>query len=70
MKCPFCGGEMRKGVLNGDGRSMVKFMPEGEKPGLFYNGKRLLNVKYNLTRFEIKADYCEKCGKMFFDTKI
>ncbi|MCM1579534.1 MAG: PF20097 family protein [Ruminococcus sp.] len=73
MTCPFCGGDMRKGVISGDGRSGVYFK-EGEKKAAFTDklgdkGK-LTAVKYSLAVFEIEAFFCGKCRKMVFDTEL
>ena len=70
MKCPYCSREMKKGVVRGDGRTPVKFMAEGENPGLFYTGQRLTNVRYDLTQFEIQANYCGNCGKRILDARL
>lgn len=32
MKCPYCDQEMRPGVLNGDGRSAVRWKEGSKKP--------------------------------------
>lgn len=31
MICPFCGNKMQKGVIKGDGRITIRWVPEGEK---------------------------------------
>ena len=72
MKCPFCEGEMKKGVMSGDGRSKVFWEPENEKLGLMDKivGKGIIDADYSLTKFKIQSDYCQTCKKMIFTTNI
>lgn len=72
MKCPYCDGEMQHGTLCGDGRSGVRFDQEGKK--LTWSdklaGMGALKVKMKFYRFNIEADYCEKCKKIIFDAEV
>ena len=43
------------------------------KVGLFekvITNKGCIEAKYTLTGFHIKANYCEKCGKLILDAHI
>ncbi len=72
-ECPYCGQEMQKGILSGDGRSAVTFKPGEKKTGWF---DRFLSIgavtaaKHTLAAFTIDAYYCGSCKKMIFDTDI
>ena len=72
MKCPYCGSEMQEGRLTGDGRSRVHWVPDGEKLTVAdrLTGRGLVDAKYHLSEFVIRAQYCAGCEKMIFDTKI
>lgn len=63
---------MKSGEIMGDGRSKVRWIPEGGKIGLWdaVAGKNRIDARYTLASFFIKADYCESCKKMIFDTEI
>lgn len=73
MKCPYCGKEMQKGILSGDGRANVTWKAGEKKTGEF---DRLIGIgkvtaaKHTLTTFTIEAEYCIYCKKMIFDTEI
>ena len=73
MKCPFCGKEMLRGILSGDGRCPVTWKQGDRKTGFV---DRLLGVgtvtaaKTNLAAFTIEAWYCSGCHKMIFDTDV
>lgn len=73
MKCPFCGQEMHKGIISGDGRSGV-YWKKGDKKSNFMDklGRtgKIEAVKYTLATFSIEADYCVTCKKMIFETDI
>ena len=72
MKCPFCEKEMIKGTMMGDGRTKIRWEPEGEKIGLIEQlvGIGRIDAEYSFTKFKIHADYCEHCKKMIFTTNI
>jgi len=72
MECPFCGKEMVKGVLSGDGRSRVRWEAKGEETGFLEKvlGKGMIDVEYSLSKFKIHSFYCPGCKKMIFDTDI
>lgn len=72
MICPFCGEDMKKGTLSGDGRSKVRWFTDSEKARLgdIITGKGTVTAKYTLTKFEIESYYCQKCKKMIFDTEV
>lgn len=72
MQCPYCNTEMKKGIITGDGRSMVRWCQEGEKIGVVDKmlGAGMIDAKYGLAKFEIESYYCSKCHKMIFETEI
>ncbi len=70
MKCPYCKREMTSGTLSGNGNTMLKFSPQNAPRSFFGSGKVIRNAKYNYSRFEIKADYCDSCNKMIFDARM
>ena len=72
MRCPFCGKEMKKGAIIGDGRSKVYWEAEDEKLGMLDKmvGKGSIDAKYTPTKFKIDADYCGICRKMIFTTDV
>ena len=73
MVCPFCGKEMSKGILSGNGKSTVRWKI-GDKKADFYDtlsdSGRITAAKYRLLVFTIEAYYCSSCKKMIFDTDI
>lgn len=73
MKCPYCGKEMQKGILSGDGRSNVTWKAGDKKTGefdRFIGIGKITAAKHTLTTFTIEAEYCIYCKKMIFDTEI
>lgn len=73
MECPFCGKEMSKGILSGDGRSAVRWNAGDKKAGFMdtLNGSGVITAaKHSLATFTIEAYYCTSCKKMIFDTDI
>lgn len=73
MRCPFCGDEMRSGVLSGDGRTNVCWK-EGDKKTGFLDSMmgtgKLTVVRHTLASFVMEADFCEHCKKMIIETDI
>ncbi len=73
MICPFCNKEMIKGVLSGDGRSMVTWKAGDKKANVLDKidglGK-VTAVKRSLATFTIETFFCSSCKKMIFDTDI
>ncbi|WP_026508239.1 PF20097 family protein [Butyrivibrio sp. MC2013] len=73
MKCPFCGNELKKGILYGDGRSKVHWNEGDNKLPMLEElaGKGTLSAaKYSLTIFTIDSYYCDGCKRMIIETKI
>ena len=66
MICPFCGKEMEKGILSGDGRSKVRWKA-GDKKADILDALSCLGsvsaVKYTLTAFTVEAFFCFACKK-------
>ena len=74
MTCPFCHGEMQRGVISGDGRTGV-FWKAGERKASLVD--QIVGIgavkaaKRRLGAFTIdNACYCAACKKMIFDTEI
>lgn len=74
MICPFCGNEMQSGVIKGDGRITIRWVPDGEKLHFIDRVTKKCMIKaakYSFSRIlTIDADYCTKCKKMIFDTEV
>lgn len=70
MRCPYCKREMTAGTLTGGGSPMLKFSPQNAPRSFFGTGKVIRNAKYELSRFQINASYCESCQKMIFDARM
>ncbi len=73
MICPFCNKEMKKGILSGDGRSMLTWKAGNKKAGFLdkIDGLgRVTAAKRSLSSFTIDAYFCSSCRKMIFDTDI
>ena len=71
--CPYCGKEMQKGILSGDGRSKVTWKPGNTKAGFMdklVGSYTVTATSMTLTTFTIDAYYCPACRKMIFDTDI
>lgn len=73
MKCPYCNDEMQFGNLMGDGRSRVRFQPEGTKLtfGDMLAGTGLIEAaKTKFVTCYIPTHYCDRCGKLIIDSKV
>ncbi|MGN1166591.1 MAG: PF20097 family protein [Lachnospiraceae bacterium] len=73
MVCPFCGKEMNKGILSGDGRCTVRWKTGDKKAGFMdtlSDSGRITAAKHTLSAFTIESYYCPSCKKMIFDTDI
>lgn len=73
MICPFCGKEMRKGILSGDGRSFLVWKPEGEKlswADRLVGKGRVTAASYKLGALKLETFFCDSCRKMIFDTDV
>ena len=73
MKCPYCGRNMKKGCIRGDGRSGVTWVPEDEKYGVL--GRMGLEANISAAEsgffcFKLKGNYCDVCEKLIIDTHI
>lgn len=73
MICPFCGKEMEKGILSGDGRSKVRWKAGDKKADIWdtlsFSGS-VSAVKYTLTAFTVEAFFCFACKKMIIETDV
>ncbi len=73
MNCPFCGKEMLKGILSGDGRSAVSWKQGDSKAGLMdriVGSGMVTAAKRSLATFTIESFFCPDCRKMIFDTDV
>ena len=70
MKCPFCGSEMKEGVLRSESRSAPKWISSGERQGLFGGGHIVKNTRRSYPVADIGGFLCERCGKAVLDVKI
>ena len=73
MTCPFCGKEMEKGILSGDGRCKVRWKA-GDKKADFFDALAAQGgvsaVQYGLATFTVEAFFCAGCKKMIIDTDV
>jgi len=73
MTCPFCGNNMVKGILSGDGRSRVTWKEGEKKAGAMDKivGSGIITAaRHNLVSFTIESFFCRNCKKMIFDTDV
>ena len=71
--CPFCGKEMLKGILSGDGRSGVSWKAGERKIPLIdriTGSGKVTAAKLTPASFMICSYFCPDCKKMIFDTDI
>ena len=62
-----------KGVLSGDGRMGVSWIPEGEKSGLtgrFSAKHKVAAADIRLMGFAHEGNYCDICRKLVIGTNI
>lgn len=74
--CPYCQKEMKKGFVEGDARSRLKWAPEDISASPFCRTLSDANACIALTEFSwikslsrVEADYCENCKKIIIDVK-
>jgi hypothetical protein len=73
MICPFCGKEMKKGILSGDGRSKVRWKSGDKKADIWdtlSDSGSVTAVKYTLTAFTVESFFCAACKKMIIETDV
>lgn len=72
MKCPYCEAEMTEGRLQGDGRTTLRFIADGDKIGFagYINGKGRVDAKYTFGTLTINAHYCDTCKKIIINTDV
>ena len=73
MICPFCGSEMERGILSGDGRSPVVWKQGDKKTSTrdkLVGIETVTAAKRTLASFTIESFFCRKCQKMIFDTDV
>jgi hypothetical protein len=67
MECPYCHGEMVKGVIYGD-RYALKWIEESRAKGplksMFQKGIKIIDP---WTSNKLETYYCSSCKKMIFD---
>jgi hypothetical protein len=73
MTCPFCGKEMKKGVMSGDGRQGLSWK-EGENRANFIEklggSCAVTAMKGSLLVFTVETHFCRVCKKMIIDTDV
>ena len=73
MTCPFCGKEMEKGIMSGDGRSKVRWKAGDKKSDIWdalsFSGI-VTGIDYSITSFTVESYFCPACKKMIFDTDV
>ena len=73
MICPFCGKEMKCGIMSGDGRSRVFWKAGDQKASLadrITGVGKVTAAKHRIGVFTMVTYYCDSCKKMIFDTDI
>ena len=74
MKCPYCGIEMKNGMLMGDGRGRVHWQESTDARNLLDRAtsskKYIKNAKYSLLKFKIDGDYCSICKKIVMNVEL
>ena len=76
MNCPYCNGEMRKGILYFDGRSGAHWNEGDAKQSLSKTigglGRVMAAKSYKALSITMTIDsfYCDRCKKMIIDTEI
>ena len=73
MNCPWCEREMQMGEITGDGRTRLRFQPEGKKLtfGEMLCGTGLLTAaRYKWAGCYLPAHYCRHCGRMVIETQV
>ena len=73
MTCPFCGKEMEKGIMSGDGRSKVRWKAGDKKSDIWdalsFSGI-VTGIDYSIASFTVESYFCSACKKMIFDTDV
>ena len=75
MNCPYCGKEMKKGIMSCDGRQGLHWK-EGEKKANFIDtlggGCALTASKMHglSVLIKLEANFCPDCKKMIIDTDV
>ncbi len=73
MLCPYCGKEMKIGIMSGDGRQGITWKEGEGRAGLIdklYGSGKITAAKWKLTQFTIEANFCPDCKKMIIDTDV
>jgi len=73
MKCPFCSREMRGGVMEGDGRTKLRWIPDDKLikwvDRLSSNIGIIPEAEYVKLKFTLRGEYCANCGKFITDIR-
>ena len=73
MLCPYCGKEMKTGLIHGDGRGSI-YWKEGTKNKTFTEwlggSGKITAVKHKWTFFRIESHFCSQCRKMIIETDV
>jgi hypothetical protein len=73
-KCPYCQNELKRGFVEGDARSQLKWAPENISKHPLCRTLSDEDSCIVLTKFgwlnslsRVEADYCESCKKIIID---
>lgn len=69
LKCPYCGGEMKKGLFHATGANKLLWVPENVNlPAITFNTKKLIDKGAIYPKFKrvssnayVTAHCCEEC---------
>ena len=78
MKCPYCGEQMKSGVIRYDSRSGLRWRSEEEKILIGINsvipsggiGQLTAAEENGWSRGSIPGEYCSACKKLIIETDI
>ena len=73
MICSFCGKEMEKCILSGDGRSKVRWKAGEKKADILdtlSDAGGVSAIRYSLTAFTVESFFCSVCKKMIIETDV
>lgn len=66
MRCPYCGGEMKKGFIICDGRRTPSWFAEDETESVALAKFNLVSL---FTTFKLESFYCGACRKLVIDAE-
>lgn len=74
MNCPYCSAPLQAGTIRFDGRTLMRWLPEGKKVG-FWDSLggvgQLTAAQYPLfANGKLPGHYCSSCKKLIIDTDV